>query len=261
MWIANFLVFSLDFDSCTDTLLESIFVQHCMNLSSTPPQHIAFIMDGNRRWAKKLSNLVSFWHEKWGENIEIILELALAANIRYVSMWALSKENIIERDQTEISTIYQLLETKIPKLTQKLIKNNIRLEIIGDLWLIPASVRTVLFEAMKSTESGNKMTMVLAIGYSGQDEIVRGIRRCISEWIDPITLDEKEFLKYLDSGAYPPPDLIIRTGGSIRHSGFFLYQSAYSEYYFTQTLWPDFGKDDFDKALDAFSKVERKFWK
>lgn len=97
------------------------------------------------------------------------------------------------------------------------------------------------------------MTFILAVAYSGQDEIIRAVKRAIAEGVDPQTLTEREFLMYLDSGKYPPPDLIVRTGGSIRHSGFFLYQSAYSEYYFTDTLWPDFGPIDFQKALDMYA--------
>jgi undecaprenyl diphosphate synthase len=211
-----------------------------MSTTAKPLEHIAFIMDGNRRWAKKLSNIVSFGHSSGGENVEKVLTLALEAGIPYTSMWALSKENILERDSSEIATIFELFEQKVPALIPKLQKAGIRMEIIGDLWLVPSSVRTILLDAIEATKSGDKMTFILAIAYSGQDEIIRAVKRVIAEGVDPKTLTEKEFLMYLDSGKYPAPDLIVRTGGSIRHSGFFLYQSAYSEYYFTDTLWPDF---------------------
>lgn len=223
--------------------------------------HIGFIMDGNRRYAKRLQNVVSFWHERGGDNIENILWFCLDAEISHVSMWALSKENIQERDSTEINAIYSLIEKKVPKLIPKLIQKWIRFEVIWDLWLIPDTIRTILFDAMEQTTLWTNMTFILAIGYSGQDEIVRGIKRIIAEWVDPKMLTEKEFLTYLDSGKYPPPDLIVRTGGNIRHSGFFLYQSAYSEYYFTETLWPEFSQWDFQKALDFFYGVKRNFWK
>ena len=182
-------------------------------------KHIGFIMDGNRRWAKKLSNVVSFGHASWGDNIENILTLCLDAQMEYVSMWALSKENILERSEVEIAGIFQLFRDKIPKLVTKLIKNSIRLDIIG------------------------------------------GIRRAMAEWIDPISLNEKTFLTYLDSGKYPSPDLIVRTGWSIRHSWFYLYHSAYSEYFFSDTLWPDFWKVDFDKAIKSYNSTNRNFWK
>lgn len=218
-------------------------------------------MDGNRRWAKKLSNVVSFGHASGGDNIENILILCLDAGIEYVSMWALSKENILERSEIEIAGIYQLFRDKIPKLVEKLISNSIRLDIVGDLWLVPPDIRSLLLDAIDRTKSGTRMTCIFAIAYSGQDEIIRGIKRAIAEWIDPKTLDEKSFLTYLDTGKYPPPDLIIRTGGSIRHSGFYLYHSAYSEYFFSDTLWPDFWKRDFDMALEFYNSTKRNFWK
>lgn len=105
------------------------------------------------------------------------------------------------------------------------------------------------------------MKLILAFAYSGQDEIVRGVRRAIAEGVDPSTLDEKSLLAYLDTGRYPPPDLIVRTGGSIRHSGFLLYHSAYSEYYFTPTLWPDFGRSDFDQAIEQYNSTKRNYGK
>ena len=105
------------------------------------------------------------------------------------------------------------------------------------------------------------MTAILAVAYSGQDEIVRGIKKCISAGVDLLKLTEKEFLSYLDTGAYPPPDLIVRTGGRNRHSGYFLYQSAYSEYFFTDTLWPDFSAKDFEEALNSYRASERNFGK
>lgn len=223
--------------------------------------HIGFIMDGNRRWAKKLANVVSFGHASWGDNIEKILALCLDAWIEYVSMWALSKENILERSEMEIAGIFQLFRDRIPKLVEKLIKNSIRLDIVWDLWLVPSDIRSFLLDAIDQTKDGEKMTCIFAIAYSGQDEIVRGIRRAIAEWVDPKNLDEKTFLTYLDTGKYPPPDLIVRTGGAIRHSGFLLYHSAYSEYFFSETLWPDFSKNDFDTAIEFYNSTKRNFWK
>lgn len=117
------------------------------------PNHIAFIMDGNRRWAKKLSNIVSFGHSSGGENVEKVLTLALQAGIPYTSMWALSKENILERDPNEIATIFSLFEEKVPALIPKLQRAGIRMEIIGDLWRVPPAVRTILLDAIEVTKS------------------------------------------------------------------------------------------------------------
>lgn len=187
--------------------------------------------------------------------------MCLEKHIPYVSMWALSKENITERDPAEVTAIYGLIRTKLPKLVLTMQEKSIAFQIVGDFWILPEDIRAILFDAIEATKSGTAMTFILALGYGGQDEIVRGIKRCISEGVDPATLDEKTFLTYLDSGAYPPPDLIVRTGGNIRHSGYFLYQSAYSEYYFTDTLWPDFDRVTFESALAFYEGVGRNFGK
>ncbi len=224
-------------------------------------QHIGFIMDGNRRWAKKLGNIPSYGHEKGGESIDRVIEMCLNAGVSHVSLWALSKENVSERSEDELSAIYGLVRRKMPKLVELCKKESIRFQTVGDLWLLPADVRTLLLDAIDATSTGTKMTFILALWYSGQDEIVRATKRCLNEGIDPSTLDEKTFLQYLDSGAFPPPDLIVRTGWNIRHSGYFLYQSAYSEYYFTETLWPDFDQAEFDRAVSYYQKVQRNFGK
>ncbi len=140
-------------------------------------------------------------------------------------------------------------------------EQSIRFATIGDLSLLPDDIRSIFSDAVEATKHSQVMTFILAFWYSGQDEIVRGVKRCISEGVDPDTLTEKEFLTYLDSGKYPPPDLIVRTGWNIRHSGYLLYQSAYSEYYFTETLWPDFSQKDFDGAVDFFEWAKRNFGK
>jgi undecaprenyl diphosphate synthase len=224
-------------------------------------KHIGFIMDGNRRWAKKLKNIAIFGHEKGLGNIENILSLCLEARIEIVSMWALSRENIAERSKAEIEGIYTIIRKQFPELIRKLREKGVIFETVWDLWLLPEDIRAILLQAMDDTKNGKNMTFVLAIWYSGQDEIIRAVRRFIAEAADPQTLTPKSFLDYLDTGKYPPPDLIVRTGGNIRHSGYFLYQSAYSEYYFTDTFWPDFWREDFEKALQYFESVQRNFWK
>ncbi len=224
-------------------------------------QHIGFIMDGNRRWAKKLNNIASFGHKQGGDNVEPVLHMCLAAGIEYVSMWALSKENITERSEFELTAIFGLIRYKIPRVLPSLIASSIRFEAIGDLSLLPDDIQTILADAKEATAAGTKMTFSLVLGYSGQDEIVRGVKRCIAEWVDPATLNEKEFLKYIDTGVFPAPDLIVRTGGNIRHSWYFLYQSAYSEYYFTETLWPDFDQSEFDRAVAYYDGIKRNFGK
>jgi undecaprenyl diphosphate synthase len=224
-------------------------------------QHIGFIMDGNRRWAKKLKNIASFGHEHGSETLERVLEYCLTQNIPYVSVWALSRENIIERSEFEIQTIYALIRHKIPSLINRFIADNIRLEIVWDIELLPIDIQDILHDAKVRTKNWSRITFILALGYSGQNEIIRGIKKMIEQGCDVESLDEKSFLPFLDTGSFPPPDLIVRTGWNIRHSGYFLYQSAYSEYFFTETLWPDFDRKDFDEAIAYYEGIQRNFWK
>ena len=224
-------------------------------------QHIGFIMDGNRRWAKKLGNVASFGHQNGFKKMENVFDMCLKAEIPYVSMWGLSKENITERSEEEIKTLFTIIRTQILSLGQTMKEKSIRFEIVWDLWLLPADVREVLLNTIELTKEGVAMTTIFAVAYSGQDEIVRWIRRCMREGIDPENLTEKEFLQYIDTGSYPPPNVIVRTGGYVRHSGYFLYQSAYSEYFFTDTLWPDFSQKDFDAVIDFYSMQQRNFGK
>lgn len=224
-------------------------------------QHIWFIMDGNRRWAKRLKNIASFGHKNGFRNIENVLDMCHNAQIPFVSMWWLSKENITERSREEIEALFEIIRTQVIALAGRMKEKGVRFQTVGDLTLLPDDVRTALLDATELTKDGTVMTAILAVAYSGQDEIIRGVRRCIAEWVNPETLTEKDFLHYLDTGAYPPPDVIVRTGGHMRHSGYFLYQSAYSEYFFTETLWPDFGQKDLDAVLDFFAATKRNFGK
>jgi undecaprenyl diphosphate synthase len=174
-------------------------------------QHIAFIMDGNRRWAKKLGNLVKIGHENGGKKFEEVIEWSYDANIPFVSFWALSKENILERSKEELEAIYAIFRSSFSRLLTLALEKNIKLESVGDLWLVPPDIRTNLLDAIEKTKNGTKMTIILAIAYSGQDEIIRAFRQYIALGNDASVLDEKKLLEFLDSGAFPPPDLIVRT--------------------------------------------------
>ena len=224
-------------------------------------QHIGFIMDGNRRWAKKIGNIIKIWHENGGKTFEQVLEWCYEKEIPFVSFWALSKENILERTEDELLSIYTIIRWSLPRLISQAEERNISIDYVGDIWLLPKDIRDMLIEAQEKTEKNTKMTVILALAYSGQDEIVRGVRRYIAQGNDIALLDEKNFLDFLDSWAFPPPDLIVRTGWATRHSGYFLYQSAYSEYFFTQTLWPDFSRSDLEEALEYFASIKRNFGK
>lgn len=223
--------------------------------------HIGFIMDGNRRWATARNILKKYGHSEGVNALDNVLELCVRENIEYVSFWALAKKNIEERSEDELSHIYTLLKKEIVRLTPKMIENNVRFETIGNIDLLPADVQEALNTARAATASSTKHTCILAIAYGGQDEIVRAIKQFVQAGGDIDTLDEHSFLTYLDTGRFPSPDLIVRTGGDTRHSGYFLYQAEYSEYYFTDTLWPDFSEEEFYKALKTFRSAKRNFGK
>ncbi|MDQ1343835.1 MAG: undecaprenyl diphosphate synthase, partial [Patescibacteria group bacterium] len=131
----------------------------------------------------------------------------------------------------------------------------------GNRSLLPQNVVDALDATESDTRTHSKMTLVLAVGYGGQDEIVRAAKRAIAEGADPETLDEKAFASFMDTGGLPPPDLIVRTGGDVRHSGYFLYQAEYSEYFYSDLLWPDFNRDEFDRALSNLKSAKRNFGK
>ena len=149
-------------------------------------RHIGFIMDGNRRYAKKLSTIISLGHARGGETLERVIGMCYSYGVEYASFWALSRENILSRSETELSVIYALLREKFPKMIENFRKNNIAFEVVGDLWLLPPDIRTIITDAVEKTLCEEaKMTVIFALGYSGQDEIVRGVRRCLAEGIDP----------------------------------------------------------------------------
>lgn len=213
--------------------------------------HLGFIMDGNRRWAKQHMLQTLLGHQEGRVRLEEIVEICYDEGIEYCSFWALAKKNIENRSKEELGYLYKLFEESINTLLPKLLEKGIRMEWVGNPEILPPYIIDLLENAKEKTKNGTRMTFILAIGYGGQDEIIRGIRNFIQQGGDMDTLDENTFLPFLDTGRFPAPDLIIRTGGDTRLSGYFLYQSEYSEYYFTDTLWPDFKKEEFYMALGA----------
>ena len=253
------------------TLSEERSRKHEDRIFQGLPVHVGIIMDGNRRWAKRAGMMKKYGHLRGADMIEPIIECALHYGLPYLSAWALAKKNIENRTPEELADIYRILEDKVPSLVPKCIENGVRMETVGDLSLLPESTVRVLQSARAATAGGTRMTFVLAIAYGGQDEIVRGIRRFFAERLvgeagdmqseRVAALDEAEFGRFLDTGVYPSIDLMIRTGGDMRHSGFFLYTSEYTEYYFTETLWPDFTEGEFLRAMEGYQSAKRNFGK
>lgn len=224
--------------------------------------HIGMIMDWNRRWAKNLWKTTFQWHKSWFENAKKMIEIVYESKeVWCFTLWALSKENIQKRSEEELSWLFSLINTlfDFESIFQD---KNIKFDTIWNLDLLPKNSQEIISRLKDITKNNNSMDFVIALWYSWQDEIVRATQKIIKAWVDLDSLDEKIFRSYLDISKLPVIDLIIRTWihewtESVRHSWFLLYDSAYGEYYFTHTLWPDFDKDEFYKALAEFKKTKR----
>jgi undecaprenyl diphosphate synthase len=222
--------------------------------------HIGIIMDGNRRWAKERFLPALAGHKAWADRVVEIVEYAAKCNIDFLTLWALSTENIKKRSEEEISWIISLINS-IEKYLEKMREASLRFRVIGDISQLPGESQEILERVQWKSEKNTWMTLILALNYGWQDEIVRATKKIIAAGINPEDLNETEFKKYLDTADIPAADLIIRTGGDIRHSGFLLYDSAYSEYYFTQKKWPEFDTLEFETALSVLCGAKRNFWK
>lgn len=222
--------------------------------------HIWIIMDWNRRWAKLHWKPSFHGHKVWFQNAEKIVDIAFKKWVSQVTLWALSKENLEKRDALELSGIINLID-KFCDFLPIFHKNQARFETIWDIEKLPKKTKEILQKMKDETVGYKDKIITIALVYSGQDEIVRAIKKIINLWINPNSLNESEFKKYLDTSFLPPPDLIIRTGWETRHSGFTLYDSAYSEYYFSQKYWPEFDEEELDIALNSYTKTERRFGK
>jgi undecaprenyl diphosphate synthase len=228
------------------------------------PSHVAIIMDGNGRWAKKQGLDRIFGHRHAIESVRQATEAAAEIGVKFLTLYTFSTENW-DRPLEEISALMDLLVRSIEKETPTLNKNNIRLLTIGDTNRLPKNVRERLFSCIKETSSNTGMSLVLALSYSSRWEIIESVKQ-ISELVrdGQITLDEIDeslISSHLTTNQIPDPDLLIRTSGEERISNFLLWQIAYSELYFTDVNWPDFRKEDFYKAIFAYQQRERRFGK
>jgi len=225
------------------------------------PQHVAIIMDGNGRWAKRQGMKRIFGHRSAVEAVRAAITTAGESGVKYLSLYTFSEENW-NRPQEEIDGLMELLVESIRKETPELNKNNVRLDCIGDAALLPSKVRHKLQECINDTKNNTGLVVLLALSYSGQWDILQAIKRYNAECLQQYTIPELTaagFEQYLSTGGIPNPDLLIRTGGEQRISNFFLWQMAYTEFYFSDILWPDFRKKDFLEAINEYNKRERRF--
>jgi undecaprenyl diphosphate synthase len=222
------------------------------------PQHVAFIMDGNGRWGEQrgLSRLDG--HRAGVKNIRPTIEFLHSKGIKYVTLYAFSTENW-NRPEDEVNGIFHILEEIIVDESRELHKNGVRLRHIGSLEGLSVKLKELINQALELTKANTKMTLGVALNYGGRAEIISAVRRIIQSGMKPAELDEQKFREYLYTADFPDVDLVIRTGGEFRTSNLLIWQTAYSEYYFTPVLWPDFNQEELEKALQAYGRRERRF--
>lgn len=228
------------------------------------PSHIAIIMDGNGRWAKEKGEDRLFGHLHGVESVRNIVEGAAELGIKYLTLYAFSTENW-DRPEYEVSGLMELLVETIHNEVPTLNKNNIRLHVIGDTNMLPEAARNELKEALNETSTNTGLNLIMALSYSSRWEIVNAVKQIATAVkagnlsADEITQDTVQ--QYLTTKNYPDPELMIRTSGEYRISNFLLYQLAYAELYFTNTLWPDFRKENLYAAILDYQSRERRFGK
>ncbi|MBM4262519.1 MAG: isoprenyl transferase [Deltaproteobacteria bacterium] len=226
------------------------------------PRHVAIIMDGNGRWAKSRGKSRIEGHRRGKTSVRVIVELARKIGIEYLTLYAFSTENWL-RPRDEVHALMGLLEHYLIAEQPKMMRYGIRLLSIGDRSRLPDSVRRTLEHVIEITRDNQRMTVVLALSYSGRDELVRALRKIAGEVRDgkfgAEQIDEELVSARMDTPEVPDPDLLIRTSGEMRVSNFYLWQLAYSELYITQILWPDFREQAFIEALIEYQRRRRRF--
>jgi undecaprenyl diphosphate synthase len=226
------------------------------------PVHIAIIMDGNGRWAKKKGEMRIFGHKNGVKAVRDCTEACAELGVKFLTLYAFSTENW-NRPKFEINALMELLVSTINKETKTLNDNDIRLTAIGDLESLPKSCYRELMNAIDKTKNNKRMTLVLALSYSSRTEIVEAVKNigeAVKEGkIDPKDITEQTIIDQIYTSDIPDPELLIRTSGEHRISNFLLWQMAYTELYFTETLWPDFGKEELYDAIIDYQNRERRF--
>ncbi len=232
--------------------------------TSTLPKHLAIIMDGNGRWAKQQGLLRAFGHESGTKSVKIIVENCAKLGIEHLTLYAFSTENW-NRPKLEIEILMKLLISSLKKELPTLLKNDIKLNAIGNLDKLPKSAQRELLEVIEKTKDNTRMTLTLALSYSSREEIIHAIKDIATKVKNNIisidSIDDSILNKHLYTHNLPDVDLVIRTSGEHRISNFLLWQIAYAEFYFTDVLWPDFTEEHLYEAIISYQKRERRFGK
>ncbi len=228
------------------------------------PKHLAIIMDGNGRWAKQKGLLRAFGHENGTKSVRVTVESCAKLGIENLTLYAFSTENW-KRPKLEVDTLMKLLISSLKKEFETLQKNNIRLNCIGNIDLLPEKAKKELLTVIEKTKNNDRMTLTLALSYGSREELLNAVKiisdKVKNNIISIDTIDESIINQHLYTHNLPDVDLVIRTSGEHRISNFLLWQIAYAEFYFTEVLWPDFKEDDLYEAIISYQKRERRFGK
>ncbi len=222
------------------------------------PEHVAIIMDGNGRWAAERGLSRSEGHRAGSLRLSEIIEACLDRDIKHLTVYALSTENW-SRPTDEIDFLLLLMDERLRAERRRIFRNRIRVCVLGSLDRLPPALRLTIKQLQMATANFDRFTLNIAFNYGGRSEIVRAVRKLMRAEPNLEAVTEERLADYLYTAGQPDPDLVIRTGGELRLSNFLLWQSAYAEYWWTPTLWPDFGPELLDKALDEFRLRQRRF--
>lgn len=222
------------------------------------PIHVAIILDGNGRWAQKRNMPRTFGHKNGAENVVDIAIHAKKRGVKYLTLYAFSTENW-KRPKKEVDYLMKLLIKFVNDKIDQLMEEDCKLSFLGDLSAIPDQTRKAVELALDRTKDNKSLFINIALNYGGRDELVHAFKNIINDGYKAEDIDEKLISENLYTKDIPDPDLLIRPGGELRISNFLIYQIAYSELYFTDKLWPDFSYEDFDKAIEEYSRRNRRF--
>lgn len=227
----------------------------------TLPTHIAIIMDGNRRWARKRGLPDIAGHRAGANNLEKLIPDCAKLGIKTLTVYALSTENIEERATREIKALFNLLIKSFTQKSQKLAKNGVRVDVLGNIERLPEEIQKITTQIRNLYIKNEAIKINVALNYGGRAEIISAVKKLFKDGVDMSRITESEIDKRLYTLGQEPPQLVIRTGGMIRLSNFLLWQTAYSELYFSKKLWPDFQKADLVRAIKWYQKIKRNFGK
>lgn len=226
------------------------------------PKHVAIIMDGNGRWAKERGLPRTEGHRRGADSVKEVIEICGEIGVEYVTLYAFSTENW-KRPKSEVDSLMKMLERFLKQKTKELQDKNVRLQAIGRLHDLPESCQAQLHKSIEATAQNTGLTLIFALSYGAREEIVDGIKSLLDSvekgHLDKGMIDAEVFSKHLYTRYYPDPDLLIRTSGEMRLSNFLLWQLSYTEFYITSVLWPDFRREELMKAIQEFSRRQRRF--